>query len=465
MGVIYRTSEAISRYIWCILFLFPYVQTLTPPPRWLVASALTGLGCLITASCKREVENLTPTAAANAYAVTAAQATTVAENIALSPGVLAQLRHNQQTGDTQRVFQGRQRVLSLTALPATDGQPAAYFCNYAQGGFAIIAADQHMVPVLAFAERGTLPTSNLKGTRAIPEGLASWLETTRQLATALRQSTSEKNVAAGAAQSWATLLGADSQSFTTTGPTVTSATSPTPNRPLPEDPPPTDPDPVQVGPLMQITWGQGCGYNDYVTSSNESSYCYHCPTGCVATAQAQVMYYWRYPAYFNWAAMAPSYGTPATAHLMDDLGGKLHMDYNPSNSPKGGSSTDDDYIDDALKGNYGYSSAEYNSSQDPGLYGTVISNLNNRMPVILGGASAANWFGYQTADARAHCWVCEGYLQSYYQGNSYLQYYMNWGWSGQSNGWFAYNDWQVTDSYGQVHNYNYVKTFTVNIHP
>ncbi|AMR27948.1 hypothetical protein A0257_13180 [Hymenobacter psoromatis] len=255
-------------------------------------------------------------------------------------------------------------MLNLTPVPAADGKPGLYLCNYAQGGFAIIAADRHMQPVLAFAERGALPTTSLEGTRAVPEGLASWLETTRQIAAALRQNPSEKNTAPGATAAWAALVDKPGDIaatfFTLSGPAY---------RVPADNTPPADPPPVQVGPLMQTTWGQGCGYNDYVTSSNEGGdYCYHCPTGCVATAQAQVMYYWKYPAYFDWANMALSYGTPATAHLMDDLGGKLHMDYNPTTSPKGGSGADTDYIDDALKGNYGYSSAEYNSSEDPGLY-------------------------------------------------------------------------------------------------
>ncbi len=323
-----------------------------------------------------------------------------------------------------------------------------------------------MLPVLAFAEHGALPTTSLQGSRTVSESLASWLETTRQLITALRQNPSKTNTARGAAITWATLLAkSTTQSSNADSSAATNSAGPTPNRPLPEDPPPTDPAPVQVGPLLQTTWGQGCNYNAYVTASNESGYCYHCPTGCVATAQAQVMYYWHYPSYFNWAGMAPSYGTDATAHLMDDLGGKLHMDYNPAGSAKGGSGADPDYIDDALKGNYAYRSAEYISNQDPGLFQTVISNLNAAEPVILGGFSAANWFGYPAYDANGHCWVCDGYIQSYYQGNGYLQYHMNWGWDGQSNGWFAYNNWQVTDYAGQVHNYNYVKTYTLNIHP
>ncbi|MDJ0364300.1 C10 family peptidase [Hymenobacter sp. H14-R3] len=388
--------------------------------------------------------------------MTATQAALAAENIALSSGVVAQRKNNQAKNDTQRVFQGPQRVLNLTPLLASDGKPALYLCNYAKGGFAIIAADRHMQPILALSEYGALPTTNLQGTRAVSEGLASWLETTRQLAVALRQNPSEKNTQLGAPVAWATLVdkpGDLSKTFFT----ISGPPSPT-YRPLPPADPPADPPTVQVGPLMHTTWGQGCGYNDNVTASGDWYYCYHCPTGCVATAQAQVMYYWHYPASFNWAAMPLNHGTPATAHLMDDLGGKLQMDYAPT-----GSGTDAGYIDDALKDRYGYKSAEYKNNQDPGLFQTVVDNLNAGQPVILGGFPSVNWFGYPNASG--HCWVCDGYIQSYSDGYGYLYFAMNWGWDGASNGWFGYNNWQVTDVNGDTHNYNYAKQYIINIHP
>lgn len=385
--------------------------------------------------------------------MTTAQATTAAENIALSAGVAAQRRHSQQKSDTQRVFQGLQRVLNLTPVPAADGKPGLYFCNYAQGGFAIIAADRHMQPVLAFAEHGALPTATLEGTKAVPEGLASWLETTRQVAAALRQNPSEKNTVPGAAAAWIALVDKPGDIaatfFTLSGPAY---------RVPADDTPPADPPTVQVGPLMKTKWGQGIGYNDFTPASSNQGYNYHCPTGCVATAMAQVMNYWHYPSSFDWANMPNSYGSPAIATLMRQCGDAVHMSYTENSS-----GADDDYIDDKLKGQYSYRSADYNSSEDPGLYQTVISNLNAAEPVILGGFTSTNWFGVPNGEG--HCWVCDGYIQSYYNGSGYLQYSMNWGWDGRYNGWFGYTNWRVTWTDGSVHDYKYAKTYTLNIHP
>ena len=49
---------------------------------------------------------------------------------------------------------------------------------------------------------------------------------------------------------------------------------------------------VVVSPLVSCTWNQRAPfYNQCPTSGTQ-----HCLTGCVATAMAQVMYYWKYPA-------------------------------------------------------------------------------------------------------------------------------------------------------------------------
>lgn len=423
------------------------IEFLLPHAKWLRRSLAVGLGCLATVSCKKEAEPGIIVVNDSHYTVSEVQARTIAENIYASDEIIAQRKHNQQTGDTQRVFRGRQRLSSLTAVPAADGKPGFYLCNYERGGFALIAADRHMRPLLAFAEHGSLPADakQLSNPQAMPEGLLTWLENTKRMAATLRQYPTKENVVAGAPEAWASMVApicpdlGDGEPADCPEPTWTS---------------------TQRGPLLQTNWGQGCNYNDEVTSSQRSDYCFHCPTGCVATAMAQVMNYWHYPATaFNWGAMSNNQGTPATAHLMKECGDAVHMDYK-----EGGSSADDDYIDDKLKGWYGYSSATYISSQAPGLYQDVVNNLNYGWPVVLGGFAGAGAFGWYGTGA-AHCWVADGYIQSYYNGNGYLSYHMNWGYSGQYNCWCAYNNWQYTDLAGNAHSYNYVTSITLNIHP
>jgi hypothetical protein len=114
-----------------------------------------------------------------------------------------------------------------------------------------------------------------------------------------------------------------------------------------------------VPPMLTSKWNQGTPYNMYTPTI----FGYPTPTGCVATAQAQVMYYWKYPTYgqgshsytwwylfddtlysqdlnadfdheYYWDRMVDEYdGTQtfqqedAVARLMSDVGISLDMDY------------------------------------------------------------------------------------------------------------------------------------------
>lgn len=51
----------------------------------------------------------------------------------------------------------------------------------------------------------------------------------------------------------------------------------------------------EVLPLLKEKWNQRCGYNYYCPEDTTSNACGHAVTGCVATAMAQIMHYWKYP--------------------------------------------------------------------------------------------------------------------------------------------------------------------------
>ena len=87
------------------------------------------------------------------YAVSLAQAQQIAEhptntNVAPAAGKLKTVRNH--------------FVLSA------GRQPALYVSNYAEGGFSIISADKHLMPVLAYS-----PTSAYANTNK-PSGLLFW---------------------------------------------------------------------------------------------------------------------------------------------------------------------------------------------------------------------------------------------------------------------------------------------------
>jgi hypothetical protein len=432
------------------------------PQRWLRSTIAIGLGSLTAISCQKESELLTPSANADSFAVTAKQARTAAENIDLSAEIIVQRQHNQATGDTQRVFQGHQRVLNMTPIPTTDGQPGMYICNYAQGGYAIIAADRRLRPILAFSEHGVLPAHKVLTQQDLPDGLLSWLANIKEIAVDLRRNSAVNTPTPDAIAGWRDMVDAPTLPPATPNsiPQASkSSSASTPSFRAPDEtgtPPPSSS--TQRGPLLQTTWGQGRGYNDFTPAGSLAYNNYHCPTGCVATAMAQVMYYWRYPANaFYWAGMQPSYGTPPTAQLMSACGQAVETDYHDDRG-----SAYDYKVADKLKTLFGYGSADFISNQDPSLYNNVKNDINNNRPVLLGGFSDTT-FGFGSGSG--HSWVCDGYIQSYIEGNGYLSFHMNWGWSGDYNSWYAYNNWSIRLNDGSVRQYNSAKTYTINIHP
>lgn len=190
--------------------------------------------------------------------------------------------------------------------------------------------------------------------------------------------------------------------------------------------------------LIKATWNQGDPYNYYLNG---------CATGCVATAIAQVMYYWQWPedatvtipAYsgsgnvtsttlepttFDWSKMKKSYRTGdydddhEVAKLMKYVGHSVEMNYGTESGalPKD--------IKPALITYFGYP----NDIQYIGRAGltatewadTIYANLSNDMPVIMGGYNSDG----------GHCFICDGYRAS--DG----KYHINWGWGGSSDGYF-----------------------------
>jgi hypothetical protein len=108
-----------------------------------------------------------------------------------------------------------------------------------------------------------------------------------------------------------------------------------------------------VGPLIKVTWAQEDPYNMYVTKNctPDKFNGGKAPTGCVATATAQVMSYWQYPTKVNnyvmdWNDMC-SKSTPETynqksniARLMREIGFEVDMNYGCDGS---GAETSDAY--------------------------------------------------------------------------------------------------------------------------
>ncbi len=327
------------------------------------------------------------------------------------------------------------QILDSLAVP-DNVNPSYYIFNYVGGGYLIMPADKRVEPILAFSNNGYFPHSG-----ALPSGLANWLSVNHKNMQLLRKDTSLKQPE-GVANLWAEFTSANS-GISRIGNSARKALPP---------PPPCEPtSSVQtVGPLLQTTWGQGQPYN-YLCPVGAYSNGYT-PTGCVATAMAQLMYYWKAPASYSWSTMPLTInyypvtypGNLAVAQLMLDAGTSVAMLYHDSGSypslgnvfpPRIGAIS----CSTALTNTFGYASAtdaDYN-------YLNVVSNLNAGEPVLLGGTDDNTTILFWSFGEDGHEWVCDGYEQIYSTwcpsngnpggGEGFLYLHMNCGWDGLSN--------------------------------
>ena len=213
-------------------------------------------------------------------------------------------------------------------------------------------------------------------------------------------------------------------------------------------------EPDSISPLLEkkgIRYGQDAPYNNKCPILNGG----RAVTGCVATAMAQVMYYYEYPKVgtgtvtytggsdgaktinladypFDWSNIIGDYShskftteqANAVATLMLACGAALNMNYSKDGS---GSNTGD--VPKVLKNNFGfdsnvaYSNATGNMGiiEDDWVY-TIREELQKGHPIIYAGAPASGMSG--------HCFVIDGYKLK----DGIYYYHLNWGWDGAYNG-------------------------------
>jgi len=207
-----------------------------------------------------------------------------------------------------------------------------------------------------------------------------------------------------------------------------------------------------VEPFLATKWDQVAPYNlkcPKIATEN-------CPTGCVATAAAQIMKYYNYPAQgrgtskyekngiprtkeingvYDWANMQNTYAktqktltkeTEAVATLMADVGAACGMNYTGNY----GSATMDNCAK-ALVNNFRYDSLSLNMYyryffDDAEWKDIVYNELSNKRPVLYAGSPN------NPEEGAGHAFVFHGL-------NAEGMVYVNWGWSGICDGYYDIN--------------------------
>lgn len=290
----------------------------------------------------------------------------------------------------------------------TNGSPTVYAFSSGEG-YILLSADDVAAPVLGYSDSGSFNVNEL------PPQMVWWIEQySKQIATAAARE------------------GTVNQEFLFS--TVGTAQSDVAGRKI-------------IAPLMTTKWNQDAPYNLLVPGSSASN---HYPTGCVATAMAQVMKRWQYPSKgegygyitlpagttgdaamdlsvtYDWGNMLNEYirnqysetQANAVATLMKACGYASKMTY-----AAGGSGALARFSAEALVKNFGYNAnlrycerEYYSNSQWEEM---VYAELEAGRPVMYGGQSSSV----------GHEFVCDGYA-----GNGYFHF--NWGWGGMSDGYF-----------------------------
>ncbi|MBE6324793.1 MAG: hypothetical protein E7074_07435 [Bacteroidales bacterium] len=331
--------------------------------------------------------------------------TLLALSLATLFAVAAPVSESEAMGQAQAFLAGRGKGFSsLTMAPARRGMEtestAPYYAFNVEndGGFVVVSGDDNLDPILGYADQGGIDLNNL------PDGLQYMLDC---------------YAAASPART----------------PVIVHRTVRAP-----------------IAPLIQTKWDQYEPYNLFTPLHSDTTP--NTPTGCVATAMAQVMKYWNWPhaacqplpgyrppfnpndtvgpvpaTTFDWANMLPTYTggesetqKNAVAKLMEYCGKATQMHYDFSYGE-----TSSIGISYAFKTYFDYDPGVQYVYREHYSYAQWVSLLYNELaegrPVCYSSEAAGG----------GHAFVCDGYDTDDY-------FHFNWGWSGTSDGYFRLVD-------------------------
>jgi len=196
---------------------------------------------------------------------------------------------------------------------------------------------------------------------------------------------------------------------------------------------------IQVSPLVPVEWGQDYPFNELLEygdcsgTSNGKVW-----AGCVATAAAQIMSYWKYPATlggitYYWSMLNQHkrntyfVQSPPAIAMVADLFKRIGTGVNMSYDCKGSGASTSKAIDFLVS--KGFTLYGSTNLRDYDL-GFVNSSLIARRPLIANGCNA-------NAGGGCHAWVIDGVAIGFINNLRVVLYlHNNWGWDGAHNGYY-----------------------------
>lgn len=266
------------------------------------------LGVFVT-SCQNENEVITEKSSVDSNEITETTAVEIANNLIISGVNTGQFSKN-----------GNQKKLStLETVVTKNNETAFYIANYQNGGFAIIAADNRNTPILAFSETNSFKNDTLN----FPEAMKNWFNFQKEVHSKIRKENKKQTLLSKHQWDFANNKVSDNTKLSTKKQTLTAIDYPPEYYANQCFSSPSQ----QLKPLLTTKWGQDYGYNSLVPLNCPSHFTGKAYTGCVATAMAQIMKYYKMPSSYNWNNMPDNGGTTDVAILMRDIGKAVNMDY------------------------------------------------------------------------------------------------------------------------------------------
>lgn len=318
----------------------------------------------------------------------------------------------------QKTNQYGQRLnyLDINIIDSYKVNDAYYVVNF-ENGWALIAADDVMIPVLGYNLEGAFPSPD-----ELDPNTKSYIQTYVDEINYLRTDNvkSEPYVK----ELWDAYLTSEIETLDTKeGKNV----------------------PALIDP---IAWNQDYPWN-ILCPEDPAGPGGHVYVGCVATAMSQIMLYWRYPleGQGSYSYYLPDYGTIAanfdttydwngmkcsmdTRNVFDmaligfHAGVSVKMNYSPE-----GSGSQSTRVPNALKSRFKYSStAKFIKKEDYSL-----SYWESKLKSEIDAGRPLYYSGYSSDGG--HAFVCDGY-----QTGTPNYYHFNFGWAGSGNGYYTLND-------------------------
>ena len=335
----------------------------------------------------------------------------------------------------QNFFSKQHKSLVNCSYISENKNDTLYYIFNSTDAFVVIAADKRCLPVLAFSDKNVFAETNL-----IPP-VKMWLDNYKNQIEFLK---SENQIVSNSAlQAWNEIL-KNKKDF--------------------------DNNMDCISPLLTSKWGQGMEYN-YFCPQDKDGTNGRAVTGCVATAMAQLMYYFRFPesgvgaysyhhsqygdlsadfsaAHYNYAAMTdiPENINAAAALLIHHCGVAVDMVYGANSS--GMYNHKAAY---AMRTYFKYSpktSYVFRDTCTLSWDSLIVWHLNKKIPLY--------YAGWSVPDTMGHAFVCDGYKRvdtNYY-------YHFNFGWDGYMDGYYYTNALSPGGN-----NFNLAQEIIINAYP